>query len=143
MLSSRARSATRALGVLVVLVGLFGMHGLAQAQISGCHGADAVTQHSAMASAPLVDEMDEHAESASPQPVAASAMTAPSGEHGSLCQAVLPGQSGPVVGAFALALVVPVLGGAAPTMRTRARTRWKAPPISGVVLLHRVCVCRR
>lgn len=126
-----SRRTARAVCVLAVLIGLFGMHGLAATQVTGCHGDTGLA-----AAAPVL------AASMTVQPVGhmAAAPRMADTMAGSCCLFVSPT-------AWSL-LALTLLGVIAAAVAPGVGRRWAAgfsgrsPPCSGVSLLRWVCVSR-
>lgn len=117
--------------VLAVLIGLFGMHGLATAQGGGCHAIDGMIKAPSMVTAPMTAE-----------PVGATASThgMASVTAGDSCLFVLPAGWSMLAWVLLAALITVVL--AAGDRRWPGHHTGRSPPTTGVSLLYRVCVSR-
>lgn len=125
----------RLLCTLAVLLGLFGMHGLATAQGDGCHGDDGMASAvPAMTAVVTAEPMGSMATEPASAPRMADVMV------GGSCVFVPP-TGWPALALVLMALVIAmvVLPAARPWVPGGAG---RSPPRSGVSLLRGVCVSR-
>lgn len=120
--------------LLAVLSGLFFMHGLSGS--TECHGATSVTVHDGHPGVAMA-----HGASAGDQP----ALVQKSAHQMGMCVSTLP--TWQAVGLLLLALAAGwmfVTHGIAPRGRLSGPggRAGRAPPLAGVVLLHRLCISR-
>lgn len=136
-----SKRAARLVCALAVLIGLFGMHGLATAQAGGCHADET------MVSAPSITASMAPSMATSMATSMAVDTVAMTTEHrmlgtmaGASCLFVPP--SGWPVLALLLLGLVGAAGWQCAGRRWTVSASGRSPPSSGVSLLRRVCVSR-